>query len=223
MPEVAAPIDREIVVIVILASMKQQVTIPHGRQILRKFTNCSVVWNIPKRFDRFVREVPVFLLHPLSKEKSFMRTSHDSTCCLSRRYERAQTENNRIQKLLLSEYCDFSDTVLVESPFAETTRNGHGLRQVALGLTPQRLIVAADVFKKNTNNFLCPVDLDPSIESFELVSVYPLEYITLSVFARRQRKTLKGRYIIYDITTNISQFLYIPILLNSLPWINPIE
>ncbi|KAL2727052.1 Ras guanine nucleotide exchange factor E [Vespula squamosa] len=123
-----------------------------------------------------------------------MRTSHDSTC-LSRRYERAQTENNRIQKLLLSEYCDFSDTVLVESPFAETTRNGHGLRQVALGLTPQRLIVAADVFKKNSDNFLCPADLDPSIESFELVSVYPLEYITLSIFARRQRKTLKGRLI----------------------------
>lgn len=151
-----------------------------------------------------------------------MRTSHDSTC-LSRRYERAQTENNRIQKLLLSEYCDFSDTVLVESPFAETTRNGHGLRQVALGLTPQRLIVAADVFKKNSDNFLCPADLDPSIESFELVSVYPLEYITLSIFARRQRKTLKGRYT-YDITRNItSKFLYIPMLLNSLPWINPFE
>ncbi|XP_035722699.1 uncharacterized protein LOC118441837 [Vespa mandarinia] len=98
----------------------------------------------------------------------------------------------QIQKLLLSEYCDFSDTVLVESPFAETTRNGHGLRQVALGLTSQRLIVAADVFKKNSDNFLCPADLDPSIESFELVSVYPLEYITLSIFARRQRKTLKG-------------------------------
>ncbi|KAI4501987.1 hypothetical protein M0802_002669 [Mischocyttarus mexicanus] len=127
-----------------------------------------------------------------------MRTSHESTC-ISRRYELAQTENNRIQKLLLSEYCDFSDTVLVESPFAETTRDGHGLRQVALGLTPERLIVAADVFKQNSNHFLCPSDLDPSIESFELVSVYPLEYITLTIFARRHRKTLKGRYI-YDVT-----------------------
>ncbi|XP_043491945.1 uncharacterized protein LOC122517557 [Polistes fuscatus] len=116
----------------------------------------------------------------------------------SRRYDEhvSETENNRIQKLLLSEYCDFSDTVLVESPFAETTRDGHGLRQVALGLTPQRLIIAADVFnKQNSNHFLCPIDLDPSIESFELVSVYPLDYITLTIFARRQRKTLKGRLI----------------------------
>ncbi|XP_014614036.1 PREDICTED: uncharacterized protein LOC106792265 [Polistes canadensis] len=115
----------------------------------------------------------------------------------SQRYNEnvSETENNRIQKLLLSEYCDFSDTVLVESPFAETTRDGHGLRQVALGLTPQRLIIAADVFKQNSNHFLCPVDLDPSIESFELVSVYPLDYITLTIFARRHRKTLKGRLI----------------------------
>lgn len=40
---------------------------------------------------------------------------------------------NRIQKLLFSEYCDFEDMVLVESPFAQTTREGEGLRQVQLG------------------------------------------------------------------------------------------
>lgn len=101
-------------------------------------------------------------------------------------------EQTRIQKLLMSEYSDFSDTVLVESPFAETTRNGRGIRQVSLALTPSKLIVAADVFKGGSD-FFCPRALDPSIESFELISLYPLQYIRLSVFSRRQRKSLKAR------------------------------
>lgn len=41
--------------------------------------------------------------------------------------------SNRIQKLLFSEYSDMEDTVLVESPFAETSRSGAGLRQVQIG------------------------------------------------------------------------------------------
>ncbi|XP_072746778.1 uncharacterized protein [Anoplolepis gracilipes] len=106
----------------------------------------------------------------------------------------ARLQNNRIRKLLLSEYCEFSETILVESPFAKTTRNGRGLRQVALGLTPTRLIVAADVLQTNPG-FICPSDIDVSIESFELVSIYPLEYVTLSVFRRRRRRTLKARFI----------------------------
>jgi hypothetical protein len=40
---------------------------------------------------------------------------------------------NRIQKLLFSEYSDFEDMVLIESPFAETTKEGEGIRQVQLG------------------------------------------------------------------------------------------
>ncbi|EFN78878.1 hypothetical protein EAI_02286 [Harpegnathos saltator] len=104
-----------------------------------------------------------------------------------------RSQNNRIRKLLLSEYREFSDTVLVESPFAETTRTGRGLRQVALGLTPTNLIVAADVLR-NDPGFFCPPGIDASIESFELVSVYPLEYVQLSVFGRRRRRTLKARY-----------------------------
>lgn len=41
--------------------------------------------------------------------------------------------SNRIQKLLFSEYSDFEDVVLVESPFAETSRDGNGIRQVQMG------------------------------------------------------------------------------------------
>lgn len=103
-----------------------------------------------------------------------------------------EVEENRIQKLLASEYSDFSDAILVESPFAETTRNGRGIRQVSLGLTPSKLIVAADVFRGNSQ-FFCPRTVDPSIESFELISLYPLRCVGLSVFNRRRRKTLKAR------------------------------
>ncbi|XP_076641683.1 uncharacterized protein LOC143352765 [Halictus rubicundus] len=100
-------------------------------------------------------------------------------------------EHNRIQKLLTSEYSDFADTILVESPFAETTRSGRGIRQVSIGLTPTKLIIAADVFKGK--KYYCPHGVDPSIESFELISVYPIQYVTLSVFNRRRRNTLKAR------------------------------
>ncbi|XP_018397846.1 PREDICTED: uncharacterized protein LOC108775888 [Cyphomyrmex costatus] len=105
-----------------------------------------------------------------------------------------QSRDNRIRKLLLSEYRELSETILVESPFAETTRNGRGVRQVSLGLTSTKLIVAADIFQINPD-FFCPPCIDASIESFELVSVYPLEYVTLSVFRRRRRRTLKARFI----------------------------
>lgn len=105
-----------------------------------------------------------------------------------------RSRGNRIRKLLLSEYREFSEKILVESPFAETTRSGRGVRQVTLGLTPTRLIVAADILQINPD-FFCPPGIDASIESFELVSVYPLEYVSLSVFRRRHRRTLKARFV----------------------------
>lgn len=40
----------------------------------------------------------------------------------------------RVQKLLFSEFCDFDDMVLLESPFAQTTKDGTGIRQVHLGM-----------------------------------------------------------------------------------------
>lgn len=121
-----------------------------------------------------------------------MRGMRDETRSVDR--DARARSNKRIRRLLLSEYREFaSETILVESPFAETTRNGCGLRQVALALTPTRLIVAADVLRTNPG-FFCPPGIDAGIESFELVSVYPLEYVTLSVFRRRRRRTLKARY-----------------------------
>ncbi|KZC07664.1 PREDICTED: uncharacterized protein LOC107185775 [Dufourea novaeangliae] len=109
-----------------------------------------------------------------------------------RRAKIHDVEHKRIQKLLASEYSDFSDTILVESPFAETSKHGRGIRQVSLGLTPTKLIIAADIFRGMQH--FCPRGLDPSIESFELISMYPLQYVNLSVFSRRHRKTLKARF-----------------------------
>lgn len=122
---------------------------------------------------------------------------------------------NRIQKLLFSEYCDFEDMVLVESPFAQTTREGKGIRQVHLGkhppthtshqapqnpapvqgLTPTKLILATDkLLPANEAPFRYLPGVDPDVETFELIAVYPLECVALSVFHRRKHKSLKAHF-----------------------------
>ncbi|XP_046394947.1 uncharacterized protein LOC124162451 [Ischnura elegans] len=113
---------------------------------------------------------------------------------------------NRIQKLLYSEYCDFEDVVLLESPFAETTRDGQGVRQIQLGVTPSKLIIAEDYLRCDSEiedsddgkkifftKFLVSPDTDPDTETLELVSVIPIECVNLSVFHRRKKHTLKAR------------------------------
>ncbi|GLV35769.1 uncharacterized protein CBL_01079 [Carabus blaptoides fortunei] len=100
---------------------------------------------------------------------------------------------NRIQKLLFSEYCDFEDMVLVESPFAQTTRDGFGIRQVQLGLTPTKLVLAVDILPPADESLVyCCNELDPEIETFELIAVYPIECVNLSVFKRKRRQSLKA-------------------------------
>ncbi|KAJ8939758.1 hypothetical protein NQ318_004172, partial [Aromia moschata] len=102
---------------------------------------------------------------------------------------------NRVQKLLFSEYCDFEDMVLIESPFAQTTKEGKGIRQVHIGITPSKLVLATDI--------LPPVEfgtckytpgVDPEIETFELIAIYPVECVNLSVYRRKQRQALKARF-----------------------------
>lgn len=39
----------------------------------------------------------------------------------------------RIQKILITEYREFQDTILVESSFAQVTQTGQGIRQIQLG------------------------------------------------------------------------------------------
>ncbi|RZF43712.1 hypothetical protein LSTR_LSTR004225 [Laodelphax striatellus] len=109
--------------------------------------------------------------------------------------------SNRIQKLLFNEYSDFEDIVLLESPFTETTRNGIGLRQVQMGLTTTKLILATDILKSYDNNASFAycleagrIGIDPEIESLELVSLFPVEVVNLSVYHRKNRHTLKAHF-----------------------------
>ncbi|KAJ8667379.1 hypothetical protein QAD02_009041 [Eretmocerus hayati] len=104
-------------------------------------------------------------------------------------------ENTRIQRLLRCEYSELlGDAVLVESPFAETTRDGQGLREVALALTNSKLIIAMDALNREWK-FWCLPCVDPSIECLELVCIYPLEFVSLSVFRRKHRQALKARLV----------------------------
>lgn len=102
---------------------------------------------------------------------------------------------NRVQKLLFSEYCDFEDMVLIESPFAQTTKDGKGIRQVHLGLTPSQLVLATDVLPpvEYVNVKYIP-GIDPEIETFELIAIYPVECVNLSIYRRKQKQSLKARF-----------------------------
>ncbi|XP_045479123.1 uncharacterized protein LOC123684063 isoform X2 [Harmonia axyridis] len=102
---------------------------------------------------------------------------------------------NRVQKLLFSEYCDFEDMVLIESPFAQTTKEGQGIRQVYLGLTPTKLVLATDVIppvERSCTHFT--PGIDPDIETFELIAIYPVECVNLTVFSKQKRQALKAHF-----------------------------
>ncbi|XP_056648807.1 uncharacterized protein LOC130453206 [Diorhabda sublineata] len=103
--------------------------------------------------------------------------------------------DNRVQKLLFSEYCDFEDMVLIESPFAQTTKDGEGIRQVHLGLTPSKLVLATDVLPPvEYVNFKYAPGVDPEIETFELVAIYPVECVNLSIYKTKKNQALKARF-----------------------------
>ncbi|CAH1117516.1 unnamed protein product [Phaedon cochleariae] len=103
--------------------------------------------------------------------------------------------DNRVQKLLFSEYCDFEDMVLIESPFAQTTKDGIGIRQVHLGLTPSKLVLATDVLPPvEYVNFSYFPGIDPEIETFELIAIYPVECVNLSVYRTKRTQALKARF-----------------------------
>lgn len=91
-----------------------------------------------------------------------------------------------LQRLLWSEdYCEFMDVILVESPFTEVPRNGRPVRDVYLGLTPDKFIMAK-----------CPgdahmVSLSTGSCEFELVSIFhmgpqEIKGVRLSVSSSRE-------------------------------------
>ncbi|CAD7091206.1 unnamed protein product [Hermetia illucens] len=100
----------------------------------------------------------------------------------------------RIQKLLLCEYKDFEETVLIESPFAQVTEFGIGIKQVQIALTSTKLIIGNDTFDKSKTNDLTNVlfdNQDPEVETMELNSMFPLEFLYIKVFRRGTRQIMK--------------------------------
>lgn len=64
-----------------------------------------------------------------------------------------------------------------------------------IGLTPSKLILATDkLIPARESSTTCLPGLDPDIETFELIAVYPVQCVNLSVFHRRKQKSLKARF-----------------------------
>ncbi|XP_014254954.1 uncharacterized protein LOC106669770, partial [Cimex lectularius] len=98
--------------------------------------------------------------------------------------------SNRIQKLLFTEYSDMQDMVLLESPFAQTTKDGRGIRQVQIGITPSKLLLASDYLEQDDPT----LKVDPEISTLELLSMLPIECVNISVYRRRTRNTIKAHF-----------------------------
>ncbi|XP_016978052.2 uncharacterized protein LOC108043758 [Drosophila rhopaloa] len=94
----------------------------------------------------------------------------------------------RVQKVLLADYEEIYEPVLVENPFTLVNIRGVGLRQYQIGLTCNRLLFGCDNFSKygDEPSFLAR-GLDPEIESFELVSMLPLQLIRFHFFRKTNR------------------------------------
>lgn len=64
-----------------------------------------------------------------------------------------------------------------------------------LGLTLTKFVLATDVLPSaEESDYKYIPGVDPDIETFELIAVYPVECVNLSVFHRRKRQTLKARF-----------------------------
>jgi len=100
----------------------------------------------------------------------------------------------RVQKVLLNEYQEIYEPVLIESPFTLVDNNGWGLRQYQIALTGSKLLFGSDNFDKHGE----PCDeydepdvfnrgLDPEIECFDLISMVPLDYLRFNFYRQRDR------------------------------------
>lgn len=63
------------------------------------------------------------------------------------------------------------------------------------GLTPTKLILATDKLLPANETYCTYIPgVDPDVETFELIAVYPLECVRLSVFHRRKHKSIKAHF-----------------------------
>uniref|UniRef100_A0A1B0B6D4 Uncharacterized protein n=1 Tax=Glossina palpalis gambiensis TaxID=67801 RepID=A0A1B0B6D4_9MUSC len=94
----------------------------------------------------------------------------------------------RIQKVMIAEYNDIYEPVIVENPFTQVTECGQGLRQYHIGLTRTKLIFGCDDFDDCADLNSCLYrEIDPEIETFQLVSLLPLQFVKLQFFRKQNR------------------------------------
>ncbi|XP_065366367.1 uncharacterized protein LOC135959209 [Calliphora vicina] len=97
----------------------------------------------------------------------------------------------RIQKLMLEEYRDIYEPVIVENPFTQVTEYGEGLRQYHIGLTRSKIIFGCDDFDAIDLEDFVYKGLDPEIETFRLVSLMPLQFLKLNFYRKRNRNIMR--------------------------------
>ncbi|KAL1509882.1 hypothetical protein ABEB36_004553 [Hypothenemus hampei] len=63
------------------------------------------------------------------------------------------------------------------------------------GLTPSKLILAADILPPiQFENVTFNPYVDPELETFELIAIYPVQCVNLSIYRRKRRQALKARF-----------------------------
>uniref|UniRef100_A0A1I8PPI6 Uncharacterized protein n=1 Tax=Stomoxys calcitrans TaxID=35570 RepID=A0A1I8PPI6_STOCA len=97
----------------------------------------------------------------------------------------------RIQKLLIEEYREIYEPIIVENPFTQVNERGIGLRQYHIGLTRSNIFFGCDDFDNTNLGNIRGNGVDPEIETFDLVSMLPLQFIKLNFFRKRGRDIMR--------------------------------
>ncbi|KAH8277727.1 hypothetical protein KR018_004218 [Drosophila ironensis] len=93
----------------------------------------------------------------------------------------------RVQKILLAEYEEIYEPVLVENPFTQLDDQDTAIFQYHIGLTCNWLLLGSDVFHCHENDFEIDGYVDPEIESFDLVSMLPVEFLRFHFYRKDNR------------------------------------
>ncbi|KAH8309024.1 hypothetical protein KR059_005189 [Drosophila kikkawai] len=95
----------------------------------------------------------------------------------------------RLQKVLMAEYEEIYEPLLVENPNVLVDFHGIGLRQYQMGLTCNHLLFGCDKFVKASTklSWLLPKGLDHEIESFELSCILPLQFLRFHFYRKGNR------------------------------------
>ncbi|KAH8240361.1 hypothetical protein KR038_005594 [Drosophila bunnanda] len=95
----------------------------------------------------------------------------------------------RLQKVLLTEYEEIYEPLLVESPIVLVDVHGIGLRQYQMGLTCNHLLFGCDRIGESRRkwSWLLARGMDYEIESFELTCILPLQFLRFHFYRQGSR------------------------------------